>query len=220
MKIRTITVSDEIAENLRAMDNNLSPNRIFVVPNFPLRTEVKNFEKPQYHSSLSCVYAGLSGRVQTTPAHTNIDGLAEAFSNSNIGQLTIIGWDDKSVTNIKYSGLLSRESMFREMFTHSIGLIPWRRHWSHSYANPNKAYEYAHAGLFVVCTKSIKPVVKSLREHCIAFEDLDDLISKLTYFRNNLNELYSKRLKMFDYARSNLIWEMYEKNINRAYQLC
>ena len=63
----TITVSDEIAENLRAMDNNLSPNRIFVVPNFPLRTEVKNFEKPQYHSS-SCVYAGLSGRVQTTPA--------------------------------------------------------------------------------------------------------------------------------------------------------
>ena len=94
----TITVSDEIAENLRAMDNNLSPNRIFVVPNFPLRTEVKNFEKPQYHSS-SCVYAGLSGRVQTTPAHTNIDGLAEAFSNSNIGQLTIIGWDDKSVTN-------------------------------------------------------------------------------------------------------------------------
>ena len=46
------------------------------------------------------------------------------------------------------------------------------------------------------------------------------MISKLAYIRDNLDELFNKRLKIFDYARSNLIWEMYEKNIIRAYQLC
>jgi hypothetical protein len=119
---------------------------------------------------------------------------------------------------VKYSGLLSRDSIYKEMFTHSIGLIPWRKHWSHSYANPNKAYEYAHAGLFVMCTESLKPVIKTLNEHCTTFEDHTDLISKLAYFRDNLDELFNKRLKIFDYARSSLIWETYEKN--RAYQLC
>jgi Glycosyltransferase Family 4 len=217
----TITVSNEIAEKLRAIDNNnRSANRIFVVPNFPLSSEVESFEKPQYHGKISCVYAGLSGKAQITPSHTNIDGLAEAFIKNNI-DLTVIGWNNnKSFENVKYSGLLSRDSMYKEMFTHSIGLIPWRRHWSHSYANPNKAYEYAHAGLFVMCTASLKPVIRTLKEHCTTFEDHTDMISKLAYFRDNLDELFSKRLKIFDYARSNLIWETYEKNINRAYQLC
>lgn len=216
----TITVSDEIAEKLRAINNNASANRIFVVPNFPMRSEVKDFEKPQYHSKLSSVYAGLSGTAQITPAHKNIDGLAEAFFNNNIGDLTIIGWNNRSFANIKYSGFLPRESMYREMFPHSIGLIPWRRHWSHTYANPNKAYEYAHAGLFVMCTASLKPVIEKLKEHCTTFEDHADMVSKLAYFRDNLDELYERRLKIFDHARSNLIWETYEQNINRAYQLC
>ncbi|HZD36046.1 MAG TPA: glycosyltransferase [Nitrososphaeraceae archaeon] len=218
----TVTVSYEIAEKLRAMNasGNKSAGRIFVVPNFPLKSEFEGFETPQYHSKLSCVYAGLSGRTQITPAHTNIDGLAEAFLNNNIGDLTVIGWNNKSFKNVKYSGLLSRESMYKEMCTHSIGLIPWRKHWSHSYANPNKAYEYAHAGLFVLCTESLKPVVGTLKDNCTTFKDRSDMVSKLAYFRDNLDELFGKRLKIFDYARSNLIWEIYEENIIRAYQLC
>lgn len=218
----TITVSYEIAEKLRAINrnNNTSANRIFVVPNFPLRSEVEGFERPRYHGKLSCVYAGLSGKAHISPPHTNIDGLAEAFINNNIGDLTVIGWSNKSSENVKYTGFLSRESMYKEMFTHSIGLVPWRRHWSHSYANPNKVYEYAHAGLFVICTASLEPVIETLNEHCTTFEDRADMVSKLAYFRDNLDELYNKRLRIFDYARRNLIWETYEKNINRAYQLC
>jgi hypothetical protein len=71
-----------------------------------------------------------------------------------------------------------------------------------------------------MCTASLAPIIKTLKEHCITFEDHTEMISKLAYFRDNLDELYNRRLRIFDYARSNLIWEMYEKNINRAYQLC
>lgn len=54
----------------------------------------------------------------------------------------------------------------------------------------HKVYEYAHAGLFVMCTASLEPVIKTLKEHCTTFEDHRDMVSKLAYFRDNLDELY------------------------------
>jgi hypothetical protein len=46
------------------------------------------------------------------------------------------------------------------------------------------------------------------------------MASQLGYLKNNPEELYNKRLKIFEFARNNLIWNNYEKNIFRAYQLC
>lgn len=215
-----ITVSEEIAEQLRRMNNNMSTNRIFVVPNFPMRSEVEGFEKPLYHDRLSCVYVGLLRSSQVTPPHRNLDGFTDAFINNNIGDLTIIGENNKSFGKIKYLDFLPRESMYIEMHKHSIGLIPWKRHWFHIYASPNKAYEYAHAGLFVMCSSSLRPVVNILKEHCAVFDDYTGMISHLSYLLDNLDELYSKRIKTFDYASNNLIWEIYDQNIIRAYQLC
>jgi glycosyltransferase involved in cell wall biosynthesis len=213
----TITVSDKIAEDLRVIGN-----RVFVVPNFPMKLEVKDFEKPYSHSRLSSTYAGSDGHFKQKYPSRNIDGLPDLFANRDIGDLTIIGWEGKSSSSskVKYTGFLSRQSMFDEMSNHSIGLIPFKKHWSHIFTNPNKAYEYAHAGLFVMCTSSIKPVSETLKENCATFEDYNDLATQLEYFKNNLDELYNKRLKIFRFARNNLFWENYEKNIFQAYQLC
>jgi hypothetical protein len=46
------------------------------------------------------------------------------------------------------------------------------------------------------------------------------MASKLIYFKENLDELYKKRLQIFGYARDNLIWEKNEKNIIEAYKKC
>jgi hypothetical protein len=110
--------------------------------------------------------------------------------------------------------------MFDEILKHSIGLIPFKKHWSHVFSSPNKAYDYAHAGLFVMCTSSIMPVRQTLQDNCAVFEDYDDLASQLVYFRDNMEELYTKRIKTFEFARNNLVLENYEKNIFQAYQLC
>lgn len=88
------------------------------------------------------------------------------------------------------------------------------------FVSPNKAYEYAHGGLFVMCTSSIKPVRETLKDRCATFEDYNDLSSQLEYFKENLDVLYNKRLRTFVFAHNNLIWEKYEKNIFHAYQLC
>jgi glycosyltransferase involved in cell wall biosynthesis len=214
----TITVSEQIAGELRT---NYNAKNVFVVPNFPMYSEVKDFEKPRFLDSLSSVYAGVEARGDITPAHRKIDGFISTFLEEDIGNLVIIGWNDKSTSNkVKYSGFLSRQDMFREMFNHSIGLIPFKRHWSHIYISPNKAYEYAHAGLAVLTSSGFEPVKQILKEHCITFDDYEGMASKLMYFKENLDELYKRRLKIFDYARENLIWEKNEKFITEAYRSC
>jgi hypothetical protein len=85
--------------------------------------------------------------------------------------------------------------MFLEMMKHSIGLIPLKKHWSHAFVSPNKAYEYAHSGLTVMCTSSLRPFLFSfpfLRDNCMTFEDYNDLASQLEYFMDNMEELYAK----------------------------
>jgi glycosyltransferase involved in cell wall biosynthesis len=214
----TITVSEQIAEQLRT---NYHAKNVFVVPNFPMYSEVKDFEKPHYIDSLSSVYAGVEARGDVTPAHRKIDGFISTFLEKDIGNLVIIGWNDKSTSNkVKYSGFLSRQDMFREMFNHSIGLIPWKRHWTHDFVSPNKAYEYAHAGLVVACTSSLNVIKQILKEHCVTFDDYEGMVSRLMYFKENLDDLYRRRLQIFDYARENLIWEKNEKFITEAYRSC
>jgi glycosyltransferase involved in cell wall biosynthesis len=214
----TITVSDQIAEQLRT---NYRAKNVFVVPNFPMYSEVKDFEKPHFIDSLSSVYAGVEARGDITPAHRKMDGFISTFLENDIGNLTIIGWNDKSTSDkVRYTGFLSRQDMFREMFNHSIGLIPFKRHWSHVYISPNKAYEYAHAGLVVLISSGFEPVKQILKEHCITFDDYEDMAEKLMYFKENLHDLYNRRLKIFDYSRENLIWEKNETFITEAYKKC
>ena len=215
----TITVSEKIAEELRHIGNNAT--KVFVVPNFPLQSEVKEIKRPTRHTGLSSVYAGGDGHNKVKFPQRNIDDFIDTFSNQDIGSLTIIGWDEQTSlsSRINYTGFLTRQDMFNEMSKHSIGLIPWKAHWSHVYSSPNKAYEYAHAGLFVMCTSSLKPVTEYLKDNCLTFDDSNQMLSQLNYFKDNLAELYSRRLKLFDFAKSNLLWENHEKNILRAYEL-
>jgi len=52
----TITVSSSIAEEMKTTVGN--NKKIFVVPNYPLRSEVGNIGRPLPHARLSCTYAG------------------------------------------------------------------------------------------------------------------------------------------------------------------
>jgi glycosyltransferase involved in cell wall biosynthesis len=214
----TISVSEQIAAELRT---NYHAKNVFVVPNFPMYSEVKDFEKPRFLDSLSSVYAGGDGHNIDKYPSKNIDGFDNTFIQKDIGNLVIIGWDDKSSSNkVRYRGFLPRQDMFREMSNHSIGIIPWKQHWSHIYISPNKAYEYPHAGLVVLTTSGFEPVKDILKEHCVTFEDYADMASKLMYFKETMDELHKKRLQIFDYARKNLIWENNESNIIEAYKRC
>jgi len=215
--VPTITVSNEIANKLRVIGNS---NKIFVVHNFPMKFEVGGLGNPRQHDQLSSVYAGSDGHNKKKYPSRNIDGLTDIFTNNNVGELTIIGWNGKFSEKIKYTGFLDRNDMYEVMSNNSIGLIPFKKHWSHEYINPNKAYEYAHAGLLVMCTNSFKEIKSVLKEHCVTFDDYEEMKEELLYFKNNMDELYYKRINLFEYARNNLIWELNEKQILEAYKIC
>jgi glycosyltransferase involved in cell wall biosynthesis len=217
----TIVTTNMMVEELKAMSNSII-NKIFVVPNFPSVSETKDFEGPKFHNNISSVYAGKDTKNDTTRPHRNLEGLINIFMKHDIGSLTMIGIDssfNSSSSRIIYTGYIPRQSMYKEMFKHSIGLMSFKKHWSHKYKSPNKAYEYAHAGLYVMCTSSFGSVIESFNGYCGVFEDYAELAAQLEYFSDNLEELYKKRLKSFEYAKKNLIWEKYEDNIFRAYQL-
>lgn len=213
--IPTITVSEQIAHDFRKIKAG-STKDIFVVPNFPLEVETTEFSQPQPHEELSCVYAGGDSKYKRV-TNRDICGLPNLFMSRNIGNLTIIGWEEEALEKFKATGFLPREKMFYEMIQSSIGLIPWKKHWSHPFLNPNKAYEYAHAGLFVMVTSDLGSVIHTLEDNCLTFEDYDDLALKLQNIKTSLDGLYKRRLNIFKYARSNLIWEKYERNIISAY---
>jgi glycosyltransferase involved in cell wall biosynthesis len=216
----TITVSEAIAKELRFISGKKNSS-VFVVPNFPLNSETYGIRKPVKHMALSSVYAGGDGGNKVRFPQRNLDGFVDIFDARNVGSLQIIGWKSESVpsSRVNYSGYLSRNEMFKELSDHSIGLMPWKKHWFHRYVSPNKAYEYAHAGLFVMYTSSIEPVKEYLLDNCLTFRDYEEMVSHLDYFKDNLEELYRKRLKSFEFARANLLWENYEKNILYAYKI-
>jgi hypothetical protein len=214
--VPTITVSEQIAQEL-TMDRD-GGKEIFVVPNFPMEAEASEFSEPKSHKFLSCVYAGGDSK-QKQVTNRDISGLTNLFVDNDIGNLTIIGWEAESSEKFKATGFVARDKMFSEMSQNSTGLIPWKKHWSHPFLNPNKAYEYAHAGLFVMLTSDLTSVINALGDNCLTFEDYDDLASKLEYFKTNMDDLYEKRLKIFNYARTKLVWEKHDKKILDAYKL-
>ncbi len=214
----TITVSSKIAEEMKTTVGNTE--NIFVVPNYPLRAEVSSIRRPLPHAGLSCTYAGGDAHNKEKYPHLNREGLPELFSNHDMGGLAIIGSEGPPSENVSYTGYLKRDSMYVEMSKHSIGLIPFKKHWSHAYLNPNKAYEYAHAGLYVMCTSSLTTIRETLKDNCSTFEDYESLVPQLEYFKSNPDILYNKRVRIFEFAQANLIWEKNEQDIIRAYQMC
>jgi glycosyltransferase involved in cell wall biosynthesis len=212
----TITVSKKIAEEFEEGNNK----KIFVVPNFPMSKEVPDLIKPECFTKISSIYAGGDGKSKITWPNRNFEGLTNIFEENEIGSLTIVGWKDKATQNVNYTEFLPRKEMYEEMSKHSIGLLPWKKHWTQCYLSPNKPYEYAHAGLLVFCTSTFDSVIENLQNNCVIFEDYADLATKIKYYQENLDEIYEKRKKSYDFARGNLIWEKNENSILKAYQMC
>jgi glycosyltransferase involved in cell wall biosynthesis len=211
-----IVVSESIAKDYQRHGNT----RSFLVPNYPILSEVEALGSPTYQTQVNCIYSGGDGNDKVMYPQRQIDGLFELFENDRRFPLTIAGWSDSSFSNLRFLGFLSRPEMFSEMSRHTVGLLPWKKHWAHYYTNPNKPYEYAHAGLAIACTSSILPVIESLQNCCVKFEDYPDLVNKLDYLQHHPDELHNLRKRTQELAREKLTWDKHEARIITAYKAC
>ena len=53
--------------------------------------------------------------------------------------------------------------------------------------------------------------------NCILIDSYDELVQKLKYFSENIEELNKLRIKSFNFAKDNLFWEKYDHNIVEIY---
>ncbi|HET7642982.1 MAG TPA: glycosyltransferase [Nitrososphaeraceae archaeon] len=211
---QTVTVSNQIIKELRKYGVTKS---IYFVPNYPTEAEINDLITPYFHESFSSIYSGSDGYFIEKQPHRNMEGFIELFNFNKIGNLTILGWTGESTEKVCFKGRLERGNMYKEMTNHSVGILPWKQHQSHRYVNPNKVYEYAHAGLMVICTSDFLEIQDNLDGHVITFDSYEELTEILKDLSTNLQELYKRRIALFKYAREKLLWENYERNIITAY---
>jgi len=210
-----ITTAETVAKEFRKHNSH-----VYMVPNFPSLIESKTIKIDRAETRhLSSVYVG-KDCTQSQP-YRNVTGLTELFTQNEIGTLTIIG-DNKLATKqpIISLGFLPHQEMMKELTKHHIGLLPWKKHWLHKYKDPNKPYEYAHAGLLTLSTSDMTNVSNNLKEFVKTFEDYKELLELLTYYTGNLEEMFKMKTKIRKYALKNLIWEKNEPRILEAYSKC
>jgi hypothetical protein len=209
-----ITVSEKIAEHHKQYCKN-----VFVVPNYPPRDSIKSKSFVEAtNGNLQSVYMGRDSTLNPL-SFRNITGFHEIFSNNkHVGNLARIGVETPNTSTIKSFGLLQMEEAYTIMQQCHIGLVPWHRHWFHEYCVPNKAYEYAHCGLWLITIDDILPVINDFGSLCDTYKRYDDLSDLLYYYNTHTNELNEKRLRSLKHAQENLIWEKVEHKISEAYK--
>lgn len=211
-----ITVSEKIADHHRQYCK-----RVFVVPNYPLQDaiKIKNFSKAT-KTNMQSVYLGRDS-IKNPTSFRDISHLHNIFSgNREVGNLARIGVKMPPASKITCFGLIHMQEAYSIMQRQChIGLVPWRRHWFHEYCVPNKVYEYAHCGLWVITIDDIIPVIKDFGSLCDTFGNYSELSDLLEYYNNQPDELNEKRLLSLKHARKNLIWEKLEHRILEAYRI-
>jgi glycosyltransferase involved in cell wall biosynthesis len=191
---------------------------VFVVPNYP-RSDFISPEPFMEAVKNELVSAYIGKDIGSQNPHRNIEGLHEIFSSNKIGKLVRIGVSQPNNSNIESTGFVhfSKAYQILQQKCH-VGLMPWHPHWLHKYSSPNKPYEYAHCGLWVLTTSDLENVVDDFGDNCDTFDTYEKLKELLEHYNQNPDELNKKRKKSFEMAKTKLIWEVNEDQILNAYK--
>jgi glycosyltransferase involved in cell wall biosynthesis len=208
-----ITVSKEIAKH-----HERYCKHVFVVPNYPRQGMIKleSFGKAS-KGELCSVYIGADSPENPTPVR-NIAGLYDIFGKE-CGTLVRIGVSSPNTSSVKSFGFVPMDEAYKIMRKCHIGLLPWRRHWFHRYCNPNKVYEYAHCGLWLITIDDVPPVLRDFGDLCDKMQSYDELADLLSHYNAHPDELNEKRLRSLRHVQANLIWEKEEQKILEAYRV-
>lgn len=197
--------------------------RAFLVPNFPNELETRLMgRRMKPHDLLSCV--AIEKDFPAAAPFRDTSGFLDIFSNTKSMRVTLIGPSRSLIHNlvnprINPLGYLSHTEMLRELCRHHVGIIPWKPHWFHKYCNPNKAYQYAHAGLVVVVPYTMQPVIEALgKDLCLAFRGFQELRELLRDLSGDVKYALKLGREIKEHAREKLVWEPYEDIIQEAYE--
>jgi len=208
-----ITVSEGIAEHYIGLGA-----RTFVVPNYPSLYELSRARlSEEKDEPLTSVYVGGEAFSNPRPLRNTV-GMADIFEELKMRLVVIGDRDLPSRDFIVSKGYVPHLDLYKVISRYHVGLLPWKKHWFHKYANPNKPYLYAHSGLVVVVTSSLSNVIKAFKGKCRTIEDSSDLKRLLLDLSDNMDLVLREGEETREFAARNFVFEKYEDQVMGAYR--
>lgn len=207
-----ITVSENIAKVYAKMGT-----KTFVVPNYPSLLELSKVSFQKKADVFTIAYVG-NDVSNILRAYRDTSGLIGVVRDINLPFIVIGDNKLSSKGLIRSYGFIPHLKLYTVLSRCHIGIVPWRKHWLHKYLNPNKPYLYAHSGLVVVVPSSLIEVINTFKNNCRTIDHISDL-KNLVFDFSEIEDVIDEGRRIRDYARRNLIWELYEKRIIEAYKI-
>lgn len=184
-KYPVITTHPNIAVEHRRISNHVA-----VVRNYTSIKEVEGLQQNQDRDGV--VYIGNDFLKERFVPHRDMSGI-------------------KNYVNIECIYGMTHRQMMEELTKYKVGIIPWKPHPHHKYSNPNKAYEYQHAGLQVVLTHTLSDEFVGV-PHVHPFHHYEEIPEIL----NTLPDYSPEDIS--DYARKHCLWENQIPLIEETYE--
>jgi len=213
LRAPVITVSHDIAEFYAKLGA-----KVFTVPNYPSLFELSKVHlSKEKNESFTAVYLGNDISASHSP-YRDVKGIINVFEELGF-RLVVIG-DTKlsSKGMIVSKDYIPHLRLYDVMSQYHVGLLPWKKHWFHKYANPNKPYMYAHSGMVVVVTSSLRNVVRAFEGRARTIEDYSDLKEILLELSQGMDAVLKEGKDNREYALNNLVFECYEREVMEAYK--
>ena len=210
-----VTVSDGIAEHYA---DQLAD--VYVVPNYPSLFELgKAHLAEEKELSFTAAYLGKPGDIGSSHRpYRDVQGLLDIFKELNL-RLVVIG--DRSLPSegpVLSKGFIHHSRLYDVISKFHVGLLPWKKHWFHKYANPNKPYIYAHSGVVVIATSSLRNVIKALGGTARAIDDFSDLKAVLLELSQDLRRTTEEGNNTRMFALGNLCLDHFDNELMDAYK--
>lgn len=186
MRFPVLTVSEGIADYYREYTS-----KVGVVNNMPMLEEVDWLPNPPSRSGL--VYMGPDFTDSRFRPSRDMTGLRDILSFDTV------------------SGLPHRE-MMTKLSNYRIGLTPYRPHPFQRISNPNKNYEYLHAGLQVVLCETFAHIFEG-DPYVHSFSNYDDIRSVIEAAP------LVDGMEVMEHARKEYIWENQERVVKASYDM-
>ena len=208
-----ITVSDKISEVYR-----WHGGKAYVVPNYPSLFELsKAYIKGKKNDVFTMAYVG-NDISQIHRPYRDTRGIIEMVRRIAVRFAVIGDRKLRSHGTIISKGFVPHLKLYEILSEYHVGIIPWKKHLLHKYFNPNKPYLYAHSGMVVVVPSSLTNVITAFEGNCRTIEKFSDLEVLLRGLSNDIEATIEEGQKTKEYASQNLIWELHEERILKAYE--
>ncbi|WEU39786.1 MAG: glycosyltransferase [Candidatus Odinarchaeum yellowstonii] len=206
----TLTVNETILELYKKYSKH-----VYLLPNYITLEESNNINFKAKKEGVTYVYVG--NDYPNRAYFRNIDRLVKLFLTGKYGKLTLITNKNPKLNEyVTVQKFMEHRELLNYLTQFTVGLLYYEPCTDHHYFLANKFSEYAHAGLCILYVKSLTNVARILGDLGIAVgaEDLEETLKDL---RDRREYLEDKGEKIRRFAVKNLIWELYEDNILKAY---